>query len=311
MTRTTPGTPRTPVSHPLSVRRRTWLATALFFVMPMATHLVGQAQETPAGAALKARYAALQTELAQNQFQRPIHLVSTQTSDELKGEIHAVVAQPFASVGPALQARENWCDILILHLNVKHCQTGKSGGLSVNIGKKFDQPLGDTYRVDFSYRVAVQNDHHFQIQLNAPEGPLGTRDYRIMLEAIPLEGDRTFIHLSYSYGYGMAARMAMQAYLSTLGSGKVGFSVIGHDPNGKPVHVGNVRGVVERNTMRYFLAIEAYLNARSAPPAQQLNKRLREWFAATERYPRQLHEIDEGPYMEMKNKEVRRQQPGG
>lgn len=34
------------------------------------------------------------------------------------------------------------------------------------------------------------------------------------------------MHLSYSYGYGMAGRMAMQAYLATAGADKVGFSLV-------------------------------------------------------------------------------------
>jgi len=70
-----------------------------------------------------------------------------------------------------------------------------------------------------------------------------------------------------------------------------------------------MRGVVERNTMRYYLAIEAFLGALSAPPQAQLEKRLHDWFAAVERYPRQLHEMDEGAYLDMKRRETRRQQP--
>ena len=30
----------------------------------------------------------------------------------------------------------------------------------------------------------------------------------------------------------------------------------------RPVHVGGMRGVMERNTMRYFLATEAYRDVR-------------------------------------------------
>jgi len=34
-----------------------------------------------------------------------------------------------------------------------------------------------------------------------------------------------------------------------------------------------------------------------APPSQQAEKRLRDWFAATERYAQQLHELDEADYI--------------
>jgi len=47
-----------------------------------------------------------------------------------------------------------------------------------------------------------------------------------------------------------------------------------------------------------------------APPQAQLEKRLRDWFAAVERYPRQLHEMEQGEYLEMKRKEYLRQQAG-
>jgi len=72
-----------------------------------------------------------------------------------------------------------------------------------------------------------------------------------------------------------------------------------------------MRGVIERNSMRYYLAIEAFLGALSAPPQAQLEKRLRDWFVATERYPRQLHEMEQTAYLEMKRREHQRQQADG
>ena len=68
-----------------------------------------------------------------------------------------------------------------------------------------------------------------------------------------------------------------------------------------------MRGVVERNTMRYYLAVEAYLSALSAPPAERVEKRLAHWQNAVERYP-QLHELEPEQYLRMKRKEIRRQQ---
>ena len=69
-----------------------------------------------------------------------------------------------------------------------------------------------------------------------------------------------------------------------------------------------MRGALERNTMRYYLALDAYLDALSAPPQAQFEKRLRTWFASTERYALQLHEVTLGDYLEMKRKEYKRQQ---
>jgi DNA-binding transcriptional regulator GbsR (MarR family) len=59
--------------------------------------------------------------------------------------------------------------------------------------------------------------------------------------------------------------------------------------------------------MRYYLAIDAYLAAFTLPAAEQFEKRIREWYASTERYAEQLHEMDQNEYLEMKRKEMRRQ----
>jgi hypothetical protein len=262
-------------------------------------------------ASLRAKYGALQGQLSHNQFQRPLYMDSSEISRGVTGDIYAVINYPFATAGAALNGPARWCDILSLHLNTKYCRASTSSQgsvLNVNIGKKHDQPLDEAYRVDFAYRVAAETPNYLKVRLNADEGPLSTRNYRIMLEAIPLEDGRTFIHLAYSYTYGLAGRLAMQAYLGTIGSDKVGFTVVGKQFDGQPLHVGGMRGLVERNTMRYYLAIEAFLGALSAPPQARLEKRLHDWFAAVERYPRQLHEMEQGEYLDMKRKEYLRQQ---
>ena len=60
------------------------------------------------------------------------------------------------------------------------------------------------------------------MRLNADAGPFSTRDYRIALDAVPLESGRTFVHFPYSFSYGLAGRLALQAYLATIGRSKVG-----------------------------------------------------------------------------------------
>ncbi len=93
----------------------------------------------------------------------------------------------------------------------------------------------------------------------------------------------------------------MQGYLATLGADKVGFTATGKDSAGEPAYVGGVRGVVERNTMRYYLAIDAYMDS-----PRQLAPRLAAWFDSTERYARQLHEVEREDYLAMKRNEYKR-----
>ena len=271
------------------------------------------AMAEPPGATLQARYLSLQDELNHNAFQRPLFINSTEAADELQGEVYAVIDHPYATVRQALAEIDHWCDILILHLNVKSCRAvgnAPAQTLEVSLGRKIDEPLDQAYPVKFDYRVAEASDTYLQVRQHADTGPLGSRNYQIALESVPLKAGQTFIHLAYSYSYGLAVRLAMKSYLATLGSAKVGFSVIGRRPDGSPVLVSGVRGVVERNAMRYYLAIEAYLGSLSVPVAEQLDWRLRAWFAATDRFALQLHELDEGDYLAMKRSEVQRQQSG-
>jgi hypothetical protein len=261
-------------------------------------------------AALRAKQASLRDKFTNNQFGRPLVLESTETSSGLRGDVYTIVDHPFGTVQQALQSLDHWCDILILHLNVKRCKADPaSKTIDLHVGRKFDQPIDDTYQLAFKYRLATSSADYLQIQLSADEGPLSTRDYRIQVEAIALDDKKSVIHMSYAYGYGFSARMAMQTYLATLGREKVGFSIVDHK-DGKPVFIGGVLGLLERNTMRYYLAIDAYLGAYSLPPAEQPEKRIRDWYASTERYARQLHEMEQSDYLDMKRRELRAQAAG-
>lgn len=262
-------------------------------------------------AALQLAAGAAHAAVVLDPFQGRLTLVSTEGSDRIAGEIQAVLDYPFDVASAALDQPSQWCDILMLHLNTKGCWPATDGAgaiLQVSIGKKFDQPLNDAYRVDFAYHVIDRTDSLLRVRLNATDGPLGTSDYRIILEATPADAGRTSIRLAYSYSYGFIGRIAMQAYLATAGRDKVGFTVVGRETGGEPRYIGGMRGVVERNTMRYYLAIEAYLGAYTLPAAEQPEKRLSDWFAAIERYPRQLHEMERDEYVAMKRKEMAQQQ---
>ena len=78
-------------------------------------------------------------------------------------------------------------------------------------------------------------------------------------------------------------------------------------PGGGPggPRVRGVRGGVERNTMRYYLAIVSYLDSLALPAGERVERRLRDWFAATERFPLQLHELERDEYLAMKRRELR------
>jgi hypothetical protein len=271
----------------------------------------GTAPETSA-TALLAKHSSLTSALASNAYGRPLVLESAEAGDLVSGNAYAVLDAPFAAVSTAFRSASTWCDVMILHINTKYCRAvpgSNPGSLKVHIGKKTPQTLQESSSLEFIMRQVNASASLLVVQLNADNGPMGTSNYRIELQAAPLDGNKTFMHLRYAYEYGMAGRLAMQGYLATGGRGKVGFSIkMPATATSKAVHVGGARGAVERNTMRYYLAIDAYLQALPLPPAQQANARLDKWFDATEQYPQQLRETDKASYLAMKKIEIQRQQ---
>lgn len=258
-------------------------------------------------AALRAQFGQVRGEDT-TAFGRPVHVLSHDNDDHVQGEVYALVKQPFREVEQGLHDAHEWCELMMLPFNTRHCQVEDARGatrLTLFIAARKSSTVADSYRVRFDYHVEALTDDFMRIALTAPSGPFGTRDYHIVLEATALDARRTIVYLSYAYGYGTMSRVAMDAYLATVGAPKVGFSVEGRDAEGRPRLVHGMRGVIERNTMRYFLAIEAYLDTLAAPPAERLDRRLRAWFDATEQYPRQLHEMDRGEYLAMKRQEYR------
>ena len=254
--------------------------------------------------ALLERHQALAGQLATNAYARPIYLESIETSSMVTGNAYAVLNAPLPAVVTLFKNPNRWCEVMILHINTKFCKADADTApaqLSVNVGKKTEQDLPDTFALQFAYRVAASTADYLSVQLDAEKGPLGTKNYRIELQAVPLPEGKTFIQLRYSYGFGMGSKLAMLSYMATLGSGKIGFT----QANGS--YVTGMRGTVERNTMRYYLAIESYLASLKAPAPQQLNVRLEHWFKATEQYSKQLHEVDLDSYLTMKKNEYQRQ----
>lgn len=277
--------------------------------LPMACAAAAFSSGGPA--ALHASHQRLTGELAHNDYQRALHVASSPSPDDLRGDVYAVLDHPFALVGRSLGTPSNWCEMLILPYNTKYCRAaqGPAGPqLVLRVGHKSDQPVEQAYPLVFDWHPVVARGDFFEARLTADNGPLGTNDYQIVVAAVPLDGRRTFVHLRYSYRAGFAGNLAMQGYLATVGAGKVGFTVMGRQVDGSPVLIDGVRGVVERNAMRYYLAIDAYLDSLAGPPAGQVERRIQGWFTASARHARQLNEMDRATYVVLKRAEHQRQQ---
>ncbi|HEX7558073.1 MAG TPA: hypothetical protein VF386_02700, partial [Usitatibacter sp.] len=213
------------IAHPAIIRRLARLALACVAAAGLAC---GQAPEGGPAATLRAKYAGLHDKLERNAFGRELYLSSREESGQLTGEVYGVLEFPFAQVASNLREARSWCDVLILPYNTKHCYAAPGEAartLAMRIGRKTEQPAELAYPLEFNYQIAARTPDYFRIVLSADKGPIGTRDYRIVLEATPLDEKRTFIHFGYAYAFGAMSRLALQVYLGTVGASKVGFTV--------------------------------------------------------------------------------------
>lgn len=288
------------ISHTFFVRLAWSVLPAL--VVVHAQTAAAQGVELSA-AGLRAAYQRLGEPLAHSAFGRPFVLDSVETARGLKGDIFAVVEHPIGDVNAALDSPAKWCELLVLHINNKRCRVASAPAgdvLALSVVSHYDQPLEKAFELALAWRAVSATPEYFDAELRSDSGPMGTSNYRIALEAIPVGEGRTFLHFTYAYEHSMLTRLMTQAYLATFGRGKVGFTVVGKRAGGEADYIGGTRGLVERNAVRYFLTVDAYVGGTRYPQAEQFEKRLALWFTGIEQYPRQLLEVDRATYLELK-----------
>ncbi len=285
-----------------------WLSGVLLAAAALAV----QALEPPAAsaAALHARWLQLQSGLRSSAFGEPLLLSSREAADRFEGDVHAELAYPFETVAGVLRGAPAICELMLLHLNVHACKPAEGSTLLVVAGPKRSGAAGMTAQMRYAMRVEADDPAYLRVVLTAPSGPLSTSDYRILFELVPLDAGHAFLHFGFAHNAGGLARLAMQAYLATAGRDKIGFTVVGREADGSPRHLRGERASVERNVMRYYLALLAHCGARSGSPEERLQARLRAWFALTEQHAAQLHEYDLADYLREKQQDRARATAG-
>lgn len=236
----------------------------------------------------------------------PLRIESVDAGGVLRGSVQALSPFAFGTVAEALAAPQAWCEILMLHLNNKACQLQPAADgpvLQLAIARRHDQEPAQAHALALRWRLLENTAQQLRVRLDAPVGPFGSTDYVVELTAQPAPGGGTAITFGYACRFGTAARALLRTYLATLGRDKVGFTRV-TAAGGATQWVGGLRGVVERTAVRYWLAIDAWLQAQTLPSAQRPMARLDSWFDATERYPRQLREMDKASYLANKRREL-------
>jgi hypothetical protein len=251
------------------------------------------------------KFHALENKLEKSFFGVPAYLESSAGSSTSDADMYGIVSDPFDVVRNELSVPAHWCDIVLPHINVRACTYEKMEDkwlLTIYSVNRFNQPLKDAYRMKFDFHTVVQQPEYFDISLDSLEGPFNTKDHRFGFEAIPIDSVRTFVHLSYSYNYSFLGYLAMKSYLALFGRRKVGFSITGVR-EGNPLYVSGLRGAIERNVMRYYLGILAYLDTLKYKPEQRFGKRINKWYDLTRRYRKQFSEMGKEEYISLKKED--------
>jgi hypothetical protein len=236
----------------------------------------------------------------------PVSVTLANRDGRLNGHISLELDQPHALVTDMLRRGSAWCEVAPLHLNVKACTHQTRDGatrLSFYGGRRHYQPPESARRHVYDIRVLSHNPDYFRAVLTPDPANADARHNRITVESFPLGNGRTFVHIEYSLRFSAWMRLAANGYFATLGRNKIGFSSAGTDRNGRPVPVRGLAGALERNAVRYYLALQTYFHTRDTPAAGRLERQLGHWFDLTEQYAAQLREMDRADYLSAKRRE--------
>lgn len=237
----------------------------------------------------------------------PIHARIDATEGVVESDILTVVAHPPARVATLLASARGWCEFALLHHNVKACveEPAAADGqrLVFYAGTRHYQPVEASRPLRYTLRVERDRGGLLSARLSPLPGPADGGDGMALVEVVGLDDARTGIRVRFRETLGAGTRLLAAGYFATFGRDKVGFTVTGADAHGRPTYVGGLAGAIERNAVRYFLALETTLAARRDADATT-ERRLSDWFARTERHARQLHEMDWAEYRDIKLREL-------
>lgn len=287
-----------------------WMLTLLLLVggTPAAWGGAGNAPR------LQSQYQALRELASRGPFRVPLRVQSEVRGDLVSAEVAGIIEHPFEEVKAALSSPAFWCDFTPLHPNVKGCtfqRQVRETLLTFYIGRRVYESPEDASPQAYTFAVDPGEPGYVSVALSAPHGIFGTTAHRFQLEAAGAE-NWTVVTLRSSYVSSVTTRVLTAVYLATAGRHKVGFSQEGGGADGPPQYVKGLRGLIERNAMRYYLALEAYLDLQAVPVPQRFEAGITAVYDAMEQYPTQLHEMERAEYLDAKRREranqLRRQQ---
>lgn len=239
----------------------------------------------------------------------PLRIESQESGRHLRVNIYGIVNHPFPRVAAILSKPAVMCDFLILNLNVKTCvykQEDPRVEMMIYVSGKRYAPLFLALEINPYFELQKNNNNYMRVLMASRRAVWGIKEYSVIVEATPF-GKSTLVRFTSQYHAGRLNMAATMVYLKTFARSKVGFTVVSQNSQGEPQYVGGMQGIIERNAVRSYLALQAYLETASVPAEQRFEMRLRRWYELTNVYPRQLHELQWQTYLSNKRREYHNQ----
>jgi hypothetical protein len=233
-------------------------------------------------------------------LEHPLHVDSVVDGGRLHAEVWSVLPAPFERIAAELRRPETWCDVVTLHVNVKACVHRERAGeqlVTLYIGYRVFQTPEEAHPLEARLELEPDGDR-LRARLTAPKGPFGTSQHRLELIASPADAEHTRLEFRFGQRFGWWAKHAMQVFLATWSRHRVGFT---ETAPGRWVR--GFEGLMERNVVRYHLALQAYLEHPRSSEKDVREARWSRFFELTERHARQLHVMERAEYLDTMRRE--------
>jgi hypothetical protein len=258
---------------------------------------------------LSGRYPELQEAARRGPFGLPLQVHSEERETRISAEIHGIIDHPFRALAATFTEPGGWCNFLVLNPNIKTCTFRREAQeilLTLYIGSKsYRAPESATEQV-YRFLVRARHPEYAAISLTAAQGLLGTTAHRFEFEAGSVAG-KTVVALSSSFEPSVLSRLLTGIYLTTLGRYKIGFSREATEAGVPAGYVRGVKGMIERNAMRYYLALKAFLETSDLPAGRQFEARASLVYDLMDLYPAQLRQMDKAEFLDIKSREYQNQ----
>ena len=254
-------------------------------------------------------YQELQEAARRGPFGFPLQVRSEERGDLVIAEALGIMDHPLQAFGAAVAEPASWCELIPLNLNIKACTIqweAREPLVTLYIGGKGYLPPESASQQPYRFSVRARRPEDVAVSLSALRGLLGTKAHQLEFEAASVAG-KTVVALRSSYEESAMSKLATAIYLTTVGRDKVGFSREPLNPDGQARFVKGAQGMIERNLMRYYLVLKAFLDTQALPDSRRFDARISAVYDLMERYPAQLHEMERAEYLDVKRRERQNQ----